>query len=135
MPPYWNFTTEDQDNIPDFTYDGNIPNTLSSCDVSEKDFEEILHNLNPNKSPGPDNFHPRFLKLVSKSIAKPVYLLFNLTLSEGKLPNDFKLAEVRPIFKKGDKSQAGNYRPVSLTSILCKVMETVVKNHFYINIL
>ena len=125
------FTTEDQDNIPDFIYDGNIPNALSSCDVCEKDFENILHNLNPNKSPGPDNFHPRFLKLVSKSIAKPVYLLFNLTLSEGKLPNDFKLAEVRPIFKKGDKSQAGNYRPVSLTSILCKVMETVVKNHLY----
>ena len=125
------FTTEDQDNIPDFIYDGNIPNALSSCDVCEKDFENILHNLNPNKSPGPDNFHPRFLKLVSKSIAKPVYLLFNLTLFEGKLPNDFKLAEVRPIFKKGDKTQAGNYRPVSLTSILCKVMETVVKNHLY----
>jgi hypothetical protein len=121
------FTIEDLDDVPDFKYDGDIPNSLYTCNVTENDFEKALSNLNSNKSPGPDNFHPKLLKYTSKSLAKPLKLLFDLTLQNGKLPNDFKTAEVRPIFKKGDKSQAGNYRPVSLTSIICKVMETFIK--------
>ena len=52
----------------------------------------------------------------------------NVSENEGKLPSDFKLAEVRPIYKKGDKSKPGNYRPVSLTSIICEIMETFIKN-------
>ena len=122
------FTVEDLDDIPDFKPKDNIPNSLSNCFVTVNDFEKTLSNLNPNKSPGPDNIHPKFLKYASKSLAKPLKLLFDLTLSEGKLPKDFKIAEVRPIYKKGDKSQPGNYRPVSLTSVLCKVMETFIKN-------
>ena len=122
------FTAEDLNNIPDFQYNGETPDCLSNCTVTVKEFEKVLSNLNPNKSPGPDNIHPRFLKCTSQSLAKPLKILFDLTLFEGKLPSDFKLAEVRPIYKKGDKSKPGNYRPVSLTSIICKIMETFIKN-------
>ena len=90
--------------------------------------EKAISNINPNKSPGPDHLHPKLLKLCSKSLALPLTLLFNNTLIEGNIPMDWKCAEVRPIFKKGDKSQPGNYRPVSLTSIICKLMETFIKN-------
>ena len=93
--------------------------------------EEALSSLNPNKSPGPDNLHPKFLKLTAKSLAKPIKLLFDKSLSEGEIPNDFKTAEVRPIFKKGNKNCAGNYRPVSLTSIICKIMESFIKKALY----
>ena len=122
------FTSEDLNNVPEFVFKGDIPNTLSDCVISKEDVEKALSNLNPNKSPGPDNFHPHFLKHSCKSLSLPFYLLFNLTLIEGRLPDDFKLAEVRPIYKKGDKSHAGNYRPVSLTSVICKVFETFIKN-------
>ena len=122
------FTTEDPNNVPEFKCDKDIPNPLLNCNVSFEEFEKALLNLNPNKSPGPDNFHPKFLKLTAKTLAKPIKLLFDLTLVEGNLPSDFKIAEVRPIYKKGDKSHAGNYRPVSLTSVICKVMETFIKN-------
>ena len=94
------FTKEDDDNIPNFVYDGEIPNSLSDCNVSINDFEKALSNLKPNKSPGPDNFHPKFFKLCSKSLALPLKLLFDLTLLEGALPMEWKTAEVRPIYKK-----------------------------------
>ena len=122
------FTKEnDDEDIPEFTYENDILNPLLTCTVTIKDFENALFKLNVNKSPGPDNFHPKLLKNSAKSLAKPLKILFDKTLSEGELPLDFKLAEVRPIFKKGSKTTPGNYRPVSLTSIICKVMESFIK--------
>ena len=76
---------------------------------------------------GPDNFHPRFLKETVDSIAYPISLLFNKSLSEGKLPQDWKLANVTCIFKSGDKTKASNYRPISITSILCRMLENIIK--------
>ena len=130
------FTKEDDHNIPSFIYEGEIPNSLSNCCVTVDEFEKAIFNLKPNKSPGPDSFHPKFLKSCSKSLALPLKLLFDLTLFKGALPIEWKTAEVRPIFKKGDKSNPGNYRPVSLTSIICKLFESFIKkalNEHFIN--
>ena len=66
-----------------------------------------------------DAMHPRVLKELSKELSYPFTLLFNKTLEDGKIPDSWKLANVKPIFKKGKKNSPGNYRPVSLTSILC----------------
>lgn len=90
--------------------------------------ENALNNLNPNESPGPDNIHPKLLKNASKSLASPLKALFDHSLLEGSIPSEWKCAEIRPIFKKGDKTQPGNYRPVSLTSVVCKLMESFIKN-------
>ena len=60
--------------------------------------------------------------------AKKHQILFDKTLEHGIIPSDWKLAEVRPIFKKGKKDNPGNYRPVSLTSIICKIFEGFIKN-------
>ena len=57
--------------------------------------------------------------------------LFNNSLSKGKIPSDWKIAEVRPIFKKGTKSNPGNYRPVSLTSVVCKIFEGFVRDKLF----
>ena len=125
------FTQEDTSNIPTFNCINNVDTSLTNCSITIQDMEKALSSLNQNKSPGPDNFHPKFLKNVSKSLSKPLFLLFNKTLTEGCIPEEWKTAEVRPIFKKGDKSQPGNYRPVSLTSVVCKIMETFIKNSLY----
>ena len=86
------------------------------------------HLIKQNKSPGPDGLHPRVLKELSKEIAYPLKCIFDKTFLTGKLPDKWKVAEVRPIFKKGNKTQPGNYRPVSLTSIVCKLFEGFVRN-------
>ena len=88
-----------------------------------------LKKLNPNKSGGMDGLSPRVLLESAESIAEPVTLLINKTLDEGNLPQRWKDAEVTPIFKKGKKSTPGNYRPVSLTSVLCKVTESIIRDH------
>ena len=121
------FTQEDVTNVPIYKCEKDINTPLENCIISLHDMELALNNLNPNKSPGPDNFHPKFLKLSSKTLALPFTLLFNKTLSEGCIPEEWKTAEVRPIFKKGDKTQPGNYRPVSLTSVICKLFESFIK--------
>ena len=61
-------------------------------------------------------------------IAKPLALLFNISLTSGVLPSAWKKAIIIPIFKKGDKSSSANYRPISLTSIICKIMESIIKD-------
>ena len=59
-----------------------------------------------------DSMHPRILRELSDVLAAPLKKLFDNTLKEGKIPQSWKRAEVKPIFKKGDKNNPGNYRPV-----------------------
>ena len=84
----------------------------------------MLNTLKIDKSPGPDELHPRVLKEISSSITKPLYHIFKQSLDKGKLPSDWKTALVSAIFKKGNKSLASNYRQVSLTSVVCKILFT-----------
>ena len=89
---------------------------------------EALKNINANKSCGPDNLHPRLLLELADNIALPVTILFNATLKDGTIPKDWKMAFITGIFKKGSKHLPENYRPISLTSILCKIMEKFVRD-------
>ena len=68
------------------------------------------------------------------SISRPIALLCNKTLDEGEIPQDWKRAFVSPIFKKGAKNRAENYRPISLTSIACKMMKSLVKDVITIHV-
>ena len=83
--------------------------------------------LDINKSCGPDDIHPRILIELVDSISRPIALMCNKTLEEGEIPQDWKRAFVSPIFKKGAENRAESYRPISLTSIACKIMESLVK--------
>ena len=105
--------------------------TLNEVLITEEQMYTTLKSLKVSKSPGPDEIHPRLLRELAKEVAYPLTLLFNKTLDEGKLPTEWKVAEVRPIYKKGSKIQAGNYRPVSLTSVICKVFESFIRDAMY----
>ena len=87
-----------------------------------------LEALRPNSAPGPDKITPRFLKLSLDSMSAALSLLFNMSMVEGAIPADWKLANVTPIFKKGSKCSPSNYRPVSLTSSPCRIMESCMRD-------
>ena len=80
--------------MPDFKT--NINQTISTVDTATNDFINILNKLDVSKSPGPDNLHPKLLKETSCQIALPLKIIFDKTLSLGKLPTEWKKAEVRP---------------------------------------
>ena len=123
------FTKENLDEIPSTTEASRSHGiTLSDICITPEAVKDKLKKLNPNKAHGPDGIPSRVLKELSEQLALPLSILFNKSLQEGRVPNDWKEAEVVAIFKKGSKHDAGNYRPVSLTCIACKVMESLVRD-------
>ncbi len=101
---------------------------LNSIDITSAKVKDKLDKLKPFSAPGPDGLSPFILKELSTEICFPLSVIFQRSLNEGLVPSDWKLANVTPIFKKGSKFEPGNYRPVSLTSILCKVMESILRD-------
>ena len=122
------FTTEDMSKIPvpEQLFSGNAP--LSDVTVTEEMVLEKLNALDPNKSPGPDQIHPTIAKELADVLASPLMIIFNKSLQEGVVPKDWKLANVTSIFKKGDRTEGCNYRPISLTSIVCKILESLLRD-------
>lgn len=101
---------------------------LTDININEIDLTAYIDNINNNKTPGPDDIYPRELKELKNALINPLSKVFNDSLSTGKVPADFKIANVTPIFKKGDKSLPSNYRPISLTSIAGKLLESVIRD-------
>ena len=94
--------------------------------MSKQGVLKLLQNINENKATGPDNIPGKLLKICSQELHETFTILFQHSLSKGIVPDDWKLAFISPLFKKGDKSNVANYRPISLTSIVCKLLEHIV---------
>lgn len=120
------FTREDLDDIPQIP-DKYFDEPLDSLTVNISVVEKVLKELDAGKSMGPDKLNPLLLKSMSKVFAMPLTLIFQESARSGKIPAVWKDARVTPLFKKGQKSSPSNYRPVSLTSIVCKCMEIIVR--------
>ena len=99
--------------------------------ISEEEVKKSLSSLNVSKANGCDNISNKLLKNTASSISKPLAKLFNYSLASGKFPSVWKYANVTPVFKKNDKQNKSNYRPISLLSNIGKVFERVIFNHLY----
>ena len=129
------FTDEDLGDIPvpDQAYRGNEP--LMDIEITEEKVKKKIESLRLGAAPGPDGITPRLIKTLSDSLTSPLAMLFRRSMSEGIVPEDWRIANVTPIYKKGGKAKVGNYRPVSLTAIICKLMEGLVKDSLFLHLM
>ena len=109
------------------------PSVVKLCDIqiTVNEVEHLLSTLDLKKAAGDDGVPTRLLRLTAKSIAPHIHHLFNLSLKHGQLPQEWKQATVTPVYKKGNRSLASNYRPISLLSILSKVLERIIFKRLY----
>ncbi|KAF4796682.1 hypothetical protein TURU_082069 [Turdus rufiventris] len=94
--------------------------------IQEEAVRELLSLLDVHKSMGPDGIHPRVMKELADELVKLLSIIYQQSWDTGEVPDDWKLANVTPIHKKGGKEDPGNYRPVSLTSVPGKIMEQFI---------
>ena len=119
------FTKEDQSNVPTLDADDSFPN-LPDITFSVEGIRQLLFELDANKANGPDEIPPFVLKECAEEISPVLQIIFTKSLSSGVLPSDWKKANICPVFKKGRRDEAKNYRPISLTSICSKTMEHIL---------
>ena len=108
-----------------------VDQQLFEIQLTVADVEAVLHNLDPNKACGPDDIPARLLKSTAAAISPSLCRLFNMSLSLGVVPGDWKKANISPVYKSKDPSLETNYRPISLLSILSKTLERCVFNHCF----
>ena len=123
------FTKENIENVPTFEIPHDVPTISDAIDVSTEKITEKLKNLKINKSAGPDGVHPRVLNELADHIAEPISLIFKKVFDTSTLPQSWKDALITPLFKKGSRSSPGNYRPISLTCIIVKIFESILREH------
>ena len=127
------FTQENLSHMP--SVDLLTDNSMNNVHFSSRMVTKKINKLKSGSAPGPDNISVKILQTFCNELAIPLSVIFNKSMNEGSVPEVWRKANVTPIFKKGKKSSAENYRPVSLTSIPCKIMESIIKDdmmaHFH----
>ena len=123
---------EDIDIKNDFFFNMQDPrqNHLSVI-FTEGDIINAIDRLKTNAAPGPDTWNTHVLKTCKEELATPLYNFLRSSLDTGIIPTSLKLANIIPIYKGGDKKLAKNYRPISLTSHIAQLFESIVRTRLY----
>lgn len=120
--------TKDNGLLPIFPVRSQDLPTLSNVSFTPSSVENALHSLSSTLSAGPDGFPALFLKNLAPVLGPPLAIIFEVSFRLGELPDQWRSANVIPIFKKGCASDVSNYRPISLTCVCCRVMERIIKD-------
>ena len=120
------YTREDVSSTPSFSLDHTVP-TLN--DITPSIVFDKLKKIDVNKLSGPDGWPILSLKETALQVSVPLSILFKKSLSSGLIPASWKHAHVTPIHKKGSRSVADNYRPISLTSPIVRILESIIKDN------
>jgi len=94
--------------------------------IQEEEVNDLLCHLDIYKSVGPDGIHPRVLMELAEEMAKPLCIIYQQSWLTVEVPDDWRLANVAPIYKQGRKEDSGNCGPVNLTSVPGKIMERFI---------
>ena len=94
--------------------------------ITENELENELKNMDPNKSPGYDDLCTKIVQLNATEISKPLTHILNLTFRSGTIPDKLKIALVTPVFKANENNKFENYRPISVLSCFCKLLEKLM---------
>jgi len=105
----------------------NINLHMTDITISEPIIMEAIAELSVNSAAGPDGFPTSLLLNCASELAPALNIIFSRSLAQGFIPPCFKRAAIVPVFKSGDKTSPSNYRPISLTSIIMKVFERIVR--------
>ncbi len=116
--------------IPHLEYDRNPPPFPRKIVFDTEEVAKFQQQIKPNKACGPDLIHPRVLRMCP-ALVKPMTIMFNASMSSGILPQDWRDAHVTPIYKGSCRLSCKNYRPVSLTSQMVKLMEKLVLSRLW----
>ena len=101
-------------------------NSIYFYPTNETEICNIVNLFKSNKASGLDDFSPSIIKSVIGTISKPLCHIYNMSMNEGIFPDKLKIARVTPIYKKGDKSEVSNYRPISVLSCFSKILEKII---------
>ena len=115
--------------LPNFNYLTN--EKIEQIPIEKEHIVSFIRKLNPNKANGSDGISGQMLLLCDDSVVLPLRITFGNILSTGTYPDIWKLANVTPIFKKGDKQLIANYRPISLLPLYGKIFEKIIFNNLY----
>ena len=129
LAKYFNsvYTPVSNDAMP--TMNNMYESEIQNIEISREDIKSRLEKMNVTKSCGPDNLHPFVLQKTASVTCIPLEIIFKKSISSGECPTDWRSANVAPIHKKGDRTDPSNYRPISLTSQVCKILEAIVRAH------
>ena len=119
------YVTEPPDILPTINTP-RLTECLENVILTEESLLNELAALKIDSAPGPDNITCNVLKSCAHEIVKPLLLIMKRSLIDSRLPSDWLKASVTAIFKKGDKTLASNYRPISLTSAYSKILEKMI---------
>ena len=128
--------TRDNGVIPD-CHDRMSPNSFTNIVIDDRCIVEAVNKLNIDGAPGIDNISPLLLKKVLPYLVKPLRYIFTLSLTSGIVPSDWKQGIICPIYKNNGKpNDCSSYRPICLTSVVCKVLEHIIRKQIteYLNL-
>ena len=122
------FTRESDNIVPEI---GKHRNTKSApkLNIDRNGVMKLLKNINIHKAMGLDGIPNILLKTCAEELSFGLSAIFQYSLDTGTFPLDWRNANVTPVFKKGDRHLAENYRPVSLTTVTCKILEHIICSH------
>ena len=125
------FTREDTSllPVPETKLKGSEGERLGQLAVTPEVVASKINNMKENKSPGVDGISPKILKEIVEQISTPPAHVFNMSLQKGIVPLEWKEANNISLFKKGSRNKSVNHSPVSLTSVICKLLETIIRDH------
>ena len=115
--------------LPNFLFLTN--NRIDQITIRNDEIISLIRNINPNKATGSDGISGQMLLLCDDSAILPLKIIFRNILLTSIYPDTWKLANVNPIFKKGDKQLIKNYRPISILPICGKIFEKIIFNNLY----